>query len=62
MENLQELDLYKSNLLGTIPSQIAMLKNLEIMFLNDNEFTGCITEDIGNLSKLVYLKLAGNQL
>jgi Leucine-rich repeat (LRR) protein len=50
------------NLTGQIPSQLGMLRNLEVLYLSNNSLNGTIPPELGNLSSLRQLQLAGNLL
>ncbi|XP_028776381.1 piriformospora indica-insensitive protein 2-like [Neltuma alba] len=61
--SLESLE-FRSNpgLIGTIPSSLGVLKNLQSLILLENGLAGEIPPHIGNLSKLRRLVLAGNSL
>ena len=48
-------------LLGPIPSDFASLKNLQLLYLGDNQLTGTIPKFLGSLSFLTYLWLEKNK-
>ena len=56
------LDLYYSNLIGSIPSTIGQLSSLEGLYLHANQLIGTIPSTIGQLSSLRNLDLSYNQL
>ena len=62
IENTTELNLYISNLTGSIPPEIGYLTNLTDLILHNNQLTGSIPPEIGNLTNLGWLYLQGNQL
>lgn len=45
--------LHGNLLIGTIPKEIGMLKNLRVLDLGSNQLTGTIPPEIGNLSSIV---------
>jgi hypothetical protein len=45
--------------LGTIPSKLGLLRDLEILFLSGNMLRGAITREWADLKKLVTLDLTG---
>ena len=49
-----------NNFVGTIPTQIAALTNLERLYLGMNKFTGTIPAELGLLTKLFYLQIEDN--
>jgi len=56
------LDLAKQDLIGTIPSEIGFLVNLEYVLLDENELSGPIPSEIGLLTMLNMLWLQNNAL
>jgi hypothetical protein len=62
LTHLQSLDLGNNQLGGRIPSWIGQLKNLKILCLDMNEFTGPIPVQLGNLANLAHLNLYRNRL
>lgn len=63
LTRLKILDLSGNQLLvGSIPETVGNLKELTILDLSDNQFSGGIPKGIGNLSKLEDLALSTNQL
>ncbi|KAL2925493.1 Receptor-like protein kinase HSL1, partial [Bienertia sinuspersici] len=60
LKNLQYMYLYKNRLSGEIPSSIEALDLIEFD-LSQNNLTGIIPAEIGNLSKLEVLNLFQNQ-
>ncbi|WVZ08063.1 hypothetical protein V8G54_021409 [Vigna mungo] len=61
-KNLEHLEVVKSSLNGTIPSEIGNLSNLRFLDLSYNSFQGKIPSSLENLSKLTYLNLSHNSL
>ncbi|RRT43136.1 hypothetical protein B296_00020665 [Ensete ventricosum] len=60
---VKKLDLsYNRNLGGPLPPSIGNLKQLVVLSLNSNRFTGAIPASLGRLSNLTWLDLASNQL
>jgi len=57
-----KLDLHSNNLVGSIPSSIGNLINIQYLYLQYNKLSGSIPSAMGNLSRLSYLKLYKNQL
>ena len=57
-----QLNLYGSNLFGTISSTIGQLSNLRVLLLHHNLLIGTIPSLIGHLSSLQGLWLNNNQL
>jgi len=58
---LTELNLSYNNLTGALPSQVGQLKNLQVLNLSYNKFTG-VPAEVGQLKKLLVLDLSNNQL
>jgi hypothetical protein len=57
------MNLKQNSLVGTIPSELALLSNIQLLSLNENEFVGTITGDVlGFLPILNILCLINNQL
>lgn len=57
-----DISLWSNNLVGTIPSSIGNLPNLEGLALAGNDLSGPIPSSIGNLTRLTTLNLQENQL
>ena len=47
---------------GTIPTEVGMLGDVDFMYLNENKFTGSISEELAGLLDADDLFLFGNQL
>ncbi|KAI3962115.1 hypothetical protein MKW92_002300 [Papaver armeniacum] len=63
LEHLQYLELYKNNLVGSIPKELGDgLKNLVSLDLYQNNLTGSIPTTLFKLSHLRFLRLNGNRL
>lgn len=58
--HLNVLSFYNNSLTGTIPSWLYILPSLEVLRLNDNQFTGNVKEF--QSSSLVYLNFGRNRL
>ena len=57
-----ELRMSSEGIVGTIPSELGNLSNLQGLSLNDNQLTGGIPEELGSLANLQQLSLWGNRL
>ena len=57
-----ELRMSSEGIVGTIPSELGNLSNLQGLSLWGNRLTGGIPPELGRLSNLTYLSLSGNQL
>ncbi|NQU66937.1 MAG: leucine-rich repeat domain-containing protein, partial [Candidatus Marinimicrobia bacterium] len=57
-----QISFYNNNLLGSIPSELGNLTNLQVLHLYNNQLSGSIPSDLGNLMNLTYLELSYNQL
>ncbi|MHC0439215.1 hypothetical protein [Flavobacterium sp. 3-210] len=60
--HITKLDLSYNNLVNTIPSEIALLSNLQILYLNNNKLSGNIPSQIEFLVNLQDIRLGFNQL
>ena len=61
--DIESLDLSNFSLFGTISTVIGLLSQLELLYLNDNDYlTGTIPSEIGQLSSLSYLSLDNSNL
>ncbi|GFY93066.1 disease resistance family protein [Actinidia rufa] len=61
LTSLRTLDLSENSFRGTIPGDIVNLISLEVLDLSDNgEIEGPILRNLGNLCKLQFLSLSGN--
>jgi len=59
--SIEELRLEHNSFNGTVPTSFGTeCTNLDILWLNNNFFTGTIPTELGNLTKLVTLKLGRN--
>ncbi|WP_353931255.1 DUF4347 domain-containing protein [Okeanomitos corallinicola TIOX110] len=56
------INLRNNNLIGTIPTEIGNLSNLQTLTFDLNQLSGTIPIEISNLSNLRYLQLSRNQL
>jgi hypothetical protein len=59
---LENLQIARNQLTGTIPTWLGALPNLRILYLDSNQLTGPIPGTLGNLLNLWGLKLSRNQL
>ncbi|WCJ33106.1 Leucine-rich repeat receptor-like protein kinase family protein [Euphorbia peplus] len=62
IQSLNMLDLSDSGLIGTIPSEIGMLLNLQYLYLASNSLTGELPLELGNLTQLLWLDVSLNHL
>jgi hypothetical protein len=61
--NLWEIDLQQNGLVGTIPVELALLSDLQSLWMRENELTGTIPGDaLGSLAKLSIVHLDTNKL
>ena len=56
-----ELELYDSQLTGSVPSELRSLDNLQVLHLGGNDLTGPIPAWLGEMDSLLALVLWGNQ-
>ena len=56
------LRMSSEGIVGTIPSELGSLANLQGLYLSGNQLTGEIPPELGGLSNLTELSLSGNQL
>ncbi|XP_028056138.1 probable LRR receptor-like serine/threonine-protein kinase At3g47570 [Camellia sinensis] len=59
--NLGQLHLQGNKIVGSIPTGIVKLVNLQLLDMSNNHFTGNILADIGKLQNLRILELQGNK-
>lgn len=59
---VRSLNLTNNNILGSLPSEIGALENLQVLDLSMNSFQGTIPPAVGNLKWLQYLSLVGNRI
>ncbi|XP_030928393.1 receptor-like protein 6 [Quercus lobata] len=62
LQNLRELNLGTSGLIGEVPSSFSNLKALSSLSLRGNYLNGTIPSSLSNLKELSYLDLQGNYL
>ena len=58
---VEELNLSSNSLDGSLPGEIRFLKNLKVLNLSNNNFTG-VPAEIGQLSNLEVLDLSNNKI
>jgi hypothetical protein len=51
-DKIIELDLYRNNLVGTLPISIGLLPDVHSIFMNNNQISGALTTALGELPKL----------
>ena len=56
-ETVKEINLAEKGLAGTIPSELGLLTDLEVLSLKNNIMDGSIPQEIANLKRLVTLDL-----
>jgi hypothetical protein len=56
------ISLTNNNLVGTIPTELGNLTNLQQLSLSDNQLAGSIPPELGNLTNLQHLSLRSNEL
>ncbi|KAG6774925.1 hypothetical protein POTOM_018343 [Populus tomentosa] len=61
LKNLEQLDLSRNNLEGSLPDSLDGLKNLEQLDLSGNNLKGLLPDCLRNLSSLQLLDVSGNQ-
>ena len=61
-QRVTELNLYGSQLTGTIPSELGNLTKLRALLLSNNRLSGPVPDSLGRLSNLEALDLWGNEL
>jgi Leucine-rich repeat (LRR) protein len=59
---VEEIHIYRNNLVGTLPEEMGNLKNLKILELKMNQISGTIPASIWDLTDLTWLSLRSNQL
>jgi Leucine-rich repeat (LRR) protein len=59
---IDNLNLSRNNLVGTIPAELGSLSNLTTLNLWDNQLSGSIPSELGNLTNLTQLVLGSNSL
>ncbi|KAL3321851.1 hypothetical protein AABB24_039463 [Solanum stoloniferum] len=60
LTQLKQLDLSSSSILGSLPSSLGSLSNLDFMSLYNNSITGTVPLELGKLSSLRVLDLSWN--
>jgi hypothetical protein len=61
--DIREVNLESNNLVGTIPSEIALLNTTQSIWLRDNQLTGPLPNEVfGSMPRLSILYLDNNQL
>ncbi len=61
VEALEQLDLSNNSLEGSLQAEVRMLKNLKVLDLSNNKFTG-VPAEIGQLKNLEVLDLSNNSI
>ncbi|XP_043717381.1 MDIS1-interacting receptor like kinase 2-like [Telopea speciosissima] len=62
MKNLVDLEISQNKLSGQIPHSLANLSKLESLYLHENQLSGSLPSEIGDLKNLVDLNIAQNKL
>jgi LRR receptor-like serine/threonine-protein kinase FLS2 len=62
LPKLEFFSIYSNHFSGEIPSELYKCRELQSLYLSNNTLTGVIPEEIGYLSGLKVLNLAGNML
>lgn len=60
LTQLKQLDLSSSSILGSLPSSLGSLSNLDFLSLFNNSITGTVPLELGKLSSLRFLNLSWN--
>ena len=60
--NLSSINLSFNDFVGTLPSEIGKLYNLELLLVGINKLTGTLPTEYGNLFSLQRFTLSGNKL
>lgn len=61
LDNTEILDLSNQNLTGALQAEIKNMKNLKVLNLSNNKFTG-VPAEVGQLDKLEVLDLSNNPI